>query len=303
MKKQEDKFIDYIIAKEGEKPLIVRPDALKKLAKEKYLLGDDLVFCDFQKVWKKARNVKGLRTVFAKLESKFNSTLSRSSPELNEDMDIIGAIEHENLSSKLPNFNQNIPDKIGAIESEPELLNNGVLNPAEPTSLQNAIKQLISKSNLDEEQQQEYSTFYSKYCKPKYLAYVGVFIIFYLSGYYLFFSPSYSLPESKEVILGKVMLDNKPLVSGAVIAMVNDKEVSSPIGPTGNYSIQNLPKGNINFRIVSFITPGKGLPKAKNISAVPQSYNKTGRELALLYEGGIKVFDINLKMPSPPPNK
>ena len=57
MKKLEDKFSDYIIAKEGEKPLIVKPEALKKLAKDKKLLGDDLVFCDLQKVWKKALSI------------------------------------------------------------------------------------------------------------------------------------------------------------------------------------------------------------------------------------------------------
>ena len=135
------------------------------------------------------------------------------------------------------------------------------------------------------------------------MAYVGIFFAFYLSGYYLFFSPSYSLPEIKEVIQGKVMLDNKPLVSGAVIAVVNDTEVSGPIGPTGNYSIQNPPKGDINFRIVSFVTPTKGPSKSKNISVIPPIYNKLGKELALNYKGGIKIFDINLKMPVPSPNK
>jgi len=298
MKNQEDKFNDYIIAKEGEKPLIVKPQALKKLAKDKYLLGDDLVFCDLQKVWKKARNVQGLRTVFAKLESRPVSRL-----EINEAIDIIGAIERENLSSRRPNSNKNIPDKLAYIESEPELPNSDDPNPQEPASLQDAIKQLISKSNEEEEPEEEDATFYSKYCKPKYLAYAGIFLTFYLSGYYLFFSPSYSLPKSKEVILGKVMLDNKPLVSGAVIATANNMEVSSPIGPTGTYRIQNPPKGNINFRIVSFVTLRKGLSEPKNISVVPPIYNKAGKELALHYEGGIKVFDINLKMPSPPPNE
>jgi len=135
------------------------------------------------------------------------------------------------------------------------------------------------------------------------MAYVGIFFAFYLSGYYLFFSPTYSLPENKEVIQGKVMLDNKPLVSGAVIATINGTEVSGPIGPTGTYSIQNPPKGDLNFRVVSFITLTKGLPKPKNISVVPPAYNKLSNELALNYKGGIKVFDINLKMPVPSPNK
>ncbi len=301
MKNPKNIFNDYIIAKEGEKPLIVKPNAMKKLVKDRHLLGDDLVFCDLQKVWKKARNVQGLRTLFAKLESNLNAIVSN--PEIDETFDVIGAIERENLSNQPIPSNETTPNLIAPIESEPELPDNDRPDLQQPVSLQNAIKHLQSKSIEDEEIDEENASFYSKYCKPKYLGYVGIFFAFYLSGYYLFFSPSYSLPEIKEVIQGKVMLDNKPLVSGAVIATVNDKEISGAIGPTGNYSIQNPPKGDINFRIVSFVTPTKGPSKSKNISVIPPVYNKLGRELALNYKGGIKVFDINLKMPPPSLNK
>ena len=301
MKKIEDKFSDYIIAKEGEKPLIVKPEALKKLVKNRDLLGDDLVFCDLQKVWKKARNVQGLRTLFAKLESNLNPIVSN--PEIDETFDVIGAIERENLSNQPIRSIKTTPNLMAHIESEPELPDNDRPDLQKPASLQDAIKHLQSKSTEDEEIDEENTSFYSKYCKPKYMAYVGIFFAFYLSGYYLFFSPTYSLPENKEVIQGKVMLDNKPLVSGAVIATINGTEVSGPIGPTGTYSIQNPPKGDLNFRVVSFITLTKGLPKPKNISVVPPAYNKLSNELALNYKGGIKVFDINLKMPVPPPNK
>jgi hypothetical protein len=301
MKNPEEKFSDYIIAKEGQKPLIVKPQALKKLAKDRNLLGDDLVFCDLQKVWKKARNVQGLRTLFAKLESNLNNLISN--PEVEEAFDLIGEIERENLSNQLLRSNKTIPNLMAPIESEPELPDNDGPDTQQPISLQDAIKHLQNKSYKDDEFEEKETSFYSKYCKPKYLAYVGIFIAFYLSGYYLFFSSSYSLPENKEVIHGKVMLDNKPLVSGAVIASINDKEVSGPIGPTGTYSIQNPPKGDLNLRVVSFITLTKGLPKPKNVSVVPPAYNKLSKELALNYNGGIKVFDIKLKMPVPPPNK
>ena len=301
MKNPEDKFSDYIIAKEGEKPLIVKPNAMKKLVKDRHLLGDDLVFCDLQKVWKKARNVQGLRTMFAKLESNLNAIASN--PEVDEAFDVIGAIERENLSTQPIRSNKATPNLIAPIESEPELPDNDRPDLQQPASLQDAIKHLQSKSIEDEEIDEENASFYSKYCKPKYMAYVGIFFAFYLSGYYLFFAPAYSLPENKEVIHGKVMLDNKPLVSGAVIAVVNDKEVSGPIDPTGTYRIQNPPKGDLNFKVVSFITLTKGLPKPKNISVVPPAYNKLNKELALNYKGGIKVFDINLKMPVTPPNK
>ena len=297
MKNPEEKFSDYIIAKEGQKPLIVKPQALKKLAKDRNLLGDDLVFCDLQKVWKKARNVQGLRTLFAKLESNLKNPVSN--PEVEEDFDLIGEIECENLSNQPLRSNKTIPNLLVPIESEPELSGNDGLDLQQSTSLQNAIKHLQNNSYEDDDLEEKETSFYSKYCKPKYLAYVGIFLAFYLSGYYLFFSPSYSLPENKEVIHGKVMLDNKPLVSGAVIASINDKEVSGPIGPTGTYSIQNPPKGDLNLRVVSFITLTKGLPKPKNVSVVPPAYNKLSKELALNYNGGIKVFDIKLKMPVP----
>lgn len=306
MKTPENKFNDYIIAKEGEKPLIVKPNAMKKLVKDRHLLGDDLVFCDLQKVWKKARNVQGLRTMFAKLESNLNTTTS--SPEIDEAFDIIGAIERENLSNQPLPSNKTIPNLIGAIESEPELLGNNYPSPQQPVSLQDAIKHLQSKSTGNGELEEEETSFYAKYCKPKYLAYVGIFFAFYLSGYYLFFSPSYSLPEIKEVIVGNVTLDNKTITTGTVTVMADGKTSMGIITPAGNYKITNPPKGDLKFKVTPFAPPPdnlvtKGLPKIKGAPYFPPAYNKYENELALNYKGGIKVFDINLKMPPPSLNK
>jgi hypothetical protein len=99
MSDPEKKFNGYIIAKEGYKPLIVSGEALKRLAKKGKLRSDDLVFCDFQKVWKKARHVKGLRTFFSKRNRNFKGTISE--PDIHhveKDYDVIAAIEQENLS-------------------------------------------------------------------------------------------------------------------------------------------------------------------------------------------------------------
>lgn len=99
MREQEKKFDGYIIAKEGYKPLIVSGEALKKLAKKGKLRSDDLVFCDFQKVWKKARHVKGLRTFFSKHNPNFKVPISEPDIHHDEkDYDVIAAIEQENLS-------------------------------------------------------------------------------------------------------------------------------------------------------------------------------------------------------------
>lgn len=306
MKKLEDKFSDYIIAKEGEKPLIVKPEALKKLVKDRNLLGDDLVFCDLQKVWKKARNVQGLRTLFAKLESNLNAKVSN--PEVDETFDVIGAIERENLSNQPIRSNKTTPNLIALIESEPELPDNDRPDLQQPASLQDAIKHLQSKSTEDEEIDEENASFYSKYCKPKYMAYVGIFIAFYLSGYYLFFSPTYSLPEIKEVIVGNVTIENKTITTGTVTAMADGKTSMGIITSAGNYKITNPPKGDLKFKVTPYAPPAdnlvtKGLPKIKGAPYFPPAYNKYENELALNYKGGIKVFDINLKMPVPPPNK
>jgi hypothetical protein len=306
MKKLEDKFSDYIIAKEGEKPLIVKPEALKKLVKDRNLLGDDLVFCDLQKVWKKARNVQGLRTLFAKLESNLNAKVSN--PEVDESYDVIGAIERENLSNQPIRSNKTTPNLIAPIESEPELPDNDRPDLQQPASLQDAIKHLQSKSTNNGELEEEETSFYSKYCKPKYMAYVGIFFAFYLSGYYLFFSPSYSLPEIKEVIVGNVTIDNKTITAGTVTAMADGKTSMGIITSAGNYKITNPPKGDLKFKVTPFAPPPdnlitKGLPKIKGAPYFPPAYNKYENELALNYKGGIKVFDINLKMPIPSPNK
>jgi len=306
MKKLEDKFSDYIIAKEGEKPLIVKPEALKKLVKDRNLLGDDLVFCDLQKVWKKARNVQGLRTLFAKLESNLNAKVSN--PEVDETFDVIGAIERENLSTQPIRSNKTTPNLITPIESEPELADNDRPDLQQPASLQDAIKHLQSKATDNGELEEEENSFYSKYCKPKYLAYVGIFFAFYLSGYYLFFAPAYSLPEIKEVIVGNVTIENKTITTGTVTAMADGKTSMGIITSAGNYKITNPPKGDLKFKVTPYAPPAdnlvtKGLPKIKGAPYFPPAYNKYENELALNYKGGIKVFDINLKMPVPPPNK
>jgi len=306
MKKLEDKFSDYIIAKEGEKPLIVKPEALKKLVKDRNLLGDDLVFCDLQKVWKKARNVQGLRTLFAKLESNLNAKVSN--PEVDETFDVIGAIERENLSNQPILSNKATPNLIAPIESEPELPDNDRPDLQQPASLQDAIKHLQSKATDNGELEEEETSFYSKYCKPKYMAYVGIFFAFYLSGYYLFFAPAYSLPEIKEVIVGNVTIENKTITTGTVTAMADGKTSMGIITSAGNYKITNPPKGDLKFKVTPYAPPAdnlvtKGLPKIKGAPYFPPAYNKYENELALNYKGGIKVFDINLKMPVPPPNK
>jgi hypothetical protein len=90
--------------------------------------------------------------------------------------------------------------------------------------------------------------------------------------------------------------------------MADGKTSMGIITSAGNYKITNPPKGDLKFKVTPYAPPAdnlvtKGLPKIKGAPYFPPAYNKYENELALNYKGGIKVFDINLKMPVPPPNK
>ena len=146
MKNPKNIFNDYIIAKEGEKPLIVKPNAMKKLVRDRQLLGDDLVFCDLQKVWKKARHVKGLRTFFAKRYPNLNGTVSEHDIHHDEkDYDVIAAIEQENLSCLHTVSAQSANDGVHNNFSNPD-----IHHFTEDESLQDAVAYLKNGAPSDD---------------------------------------------------------------------------------------------------------------------------------------------------------
>ena len=70
---KEDKSLHLIVAKEGSKPLILSPENLKEMILRGEIKGDDLIYRDNLKVWTKARDVKGLRSLIARLEAKLDA--------------------------------------------------------------------------------------------------------------------------------------------------------------------------------------------------------------------------------------
>jgi len=147
MNNPEKKINGYIIAKEGYKPLIVSGEGLKKLAKKGKLRADDLVFCDFQKVWKKAKHVKGLRTFFAKLNLNFKGPVSEPDLHHNEkDYDVIAAIEQENLSCL-----QTVYAQSGNEEAHNNFSNPDIHHFTEDESLQDAVEYLRNGAHSDED--------------------------------------------------------------------------------------------------------------------------------------------------------
>ena len=146
MNEPNKKFNGFIIAKEGYKPLIVSGEALKKLAKKGKLRSDDLVFCDFQKVWKKARHVKGLRTFFSKRNPNFKGAISQPDIDHDEkDYDVIAAIEQENLSCLHTVSAQSANDGVHNNFSNPD-----IHHFTEDESLQDAVEYLKNGAPSDD---------------------------------------------------------------------------------------------------------------------------------------------------------
>jgi hypothetical protein len=146
MNEPNKKFNGFIIAKEGYKPLIVSGEALKKLAKKGKLRSDDLVFCDFQKVWKKARHVKGLRTFFSKRNPNFKGHISEPDIDHGEkDYDVIAAIEQENLSCLHTVSAQSANDGVHNNFSNPD-----IHHFTEDESLQDAVEYLKNGAPSDD---------------------------------------------------------------------------------------------------------------------------------------------------------
>ena len=57
MSDNKEELKDFIVARENQRPLVVSREKLVLLVKELEIKGEDLIYCDKQKVWKKARNV------------------------------------------------------------------------------------------------------------------------------------------------------------------------------------------------------------------------------------------------------
>ena len=180
MNEPNKKFNGFIIAKEGYKPLIVSGEALKKLAKKGKLRSDDLVFCDFQKVWKKARHVKGLRTFFSKRNPNFKGATSLPDIDHDEkDYDVIAAIEQENLSCLHTVSAQSANDGVHNNFSNPD-----IHHFTEDESLQDAVAYLKNGGPSDDT---FVSDSWSGIFNPLVIFGVLTFLTLSFLGYYFFF--------------------------------------------------------------------------------------------------------------------
>ena len=92
MSDNKEELKDFIVARENQRPLVVSREKLVLLVKELEIKGEDLIYCDKQKVWKKARNVKGLRSLIARLETGLNDDSSDPEQDLGQEDDLMDDI-------------------------------------------------------------------------------------------------------------------------------------------------------------------------------------------------------------------
>lgn len=113
--------------------------------------------------------------------------------------------------------------------------------------------------------------------------------------------------DTKGGVTGKVMLDGKP-VSGEVIFTCSDgKDLRSPIGADGHYTIVGPPKGDAKIAVKSLVIGGSGpttgpkvdtanMPSAgaAGVPAPAKYGNSATSGLTYNVKGGDEKYDITL---------
>jgi hypothetical protein len=109
-----------------------------------------------------------------------------------------------------------------------------------------------------------------------------------------------------DTITGTALLNGEP-VTGTITFVVGDKSSNSvPIGPKGDFRIDNPPKGQGEFVLKGMggvavagpapIVPkgGADLPMAKMAASPPAKYAQRGNGTNFTYDGGRKKHDLTL---------
>lgn len=285
---------DFIVARENQQPLIVSHEKIKLLVKQFEIKGDDLIYVDKQKVWKKARNVKGLRSLIARLEAGLNeksSNLDHDIPLKDEELDEILFEKTEEkklqkqqfvpLSATLaPNF---LPEtKTKTIKFLPP-----VLEPKpkkEETWIQNIEKFSFHNSSM-----------------KTWLQY-GIILCFFSIVIFYFYPSSENL-ATNEYLYGKITLNGNAIRNRAIIVMGGGKEVTGFLEPKGTYRVENPPKGKLKLKLIPFPQPANNPPAKVDSLGKPKDrltidpfskYETFDNEIVIDYQGGKQLFDLKL---------
>ena len=289
---------DFIVARENQRPLVVSREKLVLLVKELEIKGEDLIYCDKQKVWKKARNVKGLRSLIARLETGLNDDSSDPDQDLGQEDDLMDDILFKKNEEKELPVQRFIP--------LPEILVAKPLQENKPETIKVSKPVVASNVEKDEAWIQSIEKFSFKDSSIKTWVQYGIIFCFLMVLVYNFY-PSSGKLTTKDYIHGKITCDGELLKNLTIGAKGEGREVYGFVDPDGTYRIENLPKGNFKIKLIPLIPSQLYSPsslsmqkkgpkdKKKQPEVIYAKYETYENDFSMEYSGGVKQFDIELK--------
>ena len=298
MSDNKEELKDFIVARENQRPLVVSREKLVLLVKELEIKGEDLIYCDKQKVWKKARNVKGLRSLIARLETGLNDDSSDPDQDLGQEDDLMDDILFKKNEEKELPVQRFIP--------LPEILVAKPLQENKPETIKVSKPVVASNVEKDEAWIQSIEKFSIKDSSIKTWVQYGIIFCFLMVLVYNFY-PSSGKLTIKDYIHGKITCDGELLKNLTIGAKGEGREVYGFVDPDGTYRIENLPKGNFKIKLIPLIPSQLYSPsslsmqkkgpkdKKKQPEVIYAKYETYENDFSMEYSGGVKQFDIELK--------
>lgn len=298
MSDNKEELKDFIVARENQRPLVVSREKLVLLVKELEIKGEDLIYCDKQKVWKKARNVKGLRSLIARLETGSNDDSSDPDQDLGQEDDLMDDILFKKNGDKELPVQRFVP--------LPEILVTKPLQENKPETLQVSKPVVASNAEKDEAWIQNIEKFSFKDSSIKTWVQYGIIFCFLMVLVYNFYPSSGNL-TIKDYIHGKITCDGELLKNLTIGAKGEGREVYGFVNPDGTYRIENLPKGVFKIKLLPLMPAQPNSPslsgmqkkEPKDKKKIPEviyaKYETYENDFSIEYSGGVKQLDIELK--------
>jgi hypothetical protein len=298
MSDNKEELKDFIVARENQRPLVVSREKLVLLVKELEIKGEDLIYCDKQKVWKKARNVKGLRSLIARLETGTNDDSSDPDQDLGREEDLMDDILFKKNEEKELPVQRFVP--------LPEILATKSLQENKPEIIKVSKPVVVSNAEKDEAWIQSMEKFSFKDSSIK--TWVQYWIIFCLLMVLVYnFYPTSGNLTIKGYIHGKISCDGELLKNLTIGAKGADSEIFGFVDPDGKYRIINPPKGNFKIKLLPLMPVQPNAPsplsmqkkdpqdKKKIPEVIYAKYETYENDFSMEYSGGVKQLDIELK--------
>jgi hypothetical protein len=298
MSDNKEELKDFIVARENQRPLVVSREKLVLLVKELEIKGEDLIYCDKQKFWKKARNVKGLRSLIARLETGTNDDSSDPDQDLGREEDLMDDILFKKNEEKELPVQRFVP--------LPEILATKSLQENKPEIIKVSKPVVVSNAEKDEAWIQSMEKFSFKDSSIKTWVQYWIIFCFLMVLVYNFYPTSGNL-TIKGYIHGKISCDGELLKNLTIGAKGADSEIFGFVDPDGKYRIINPPKGNFKIKLLPLMPVQPNAPsplsmqkkdpqdKKKIPEVIYAKYETYENDFSMEYSGGVKQLDIELK--------